>query len=228
MECEIANCKCVCHIYNPQQPNIKELLIKELEKEMMGDVSDSNNASSTGSASGSNTASSTTTSRTDNVQTSYFSDQDDLWERRRRLHAGEEKPLSHEQYKAQLPSAQDIKRIYGVDIPTQKSAELIKPAEPTKVAECPSLATKEAPNLIASELKSDPTPNASIPKPTPLNPLHKYRVKERDQIIRTIYQRAVNETKYKYKNLDSNSKEFHEYVNKEADRQLEIWLQSNK
>ena len=266
MECEIPSCTCICHVYNLQQPNIKDLLMRELEKEMAADNGESYSTHMVEHP-----------SRVDNLRmnnldandrcandqskdtTSYFSDQDDLWERRRRLHSGAEKPLSHDDYRTQLPKMEDVQRIYGVEVQPNKlpPAPVLKksPAHIPQQAHTPkqSALAQSVQSQVQSSVQSPVQSalenkvsqqsalaqsvqqslqsefnNPSIPKPTVLNPLHKYKIKERDQIIRTIYTKAFNDIKQRYKNLDTTSKEFHEYVNTEADRQLDIWLQSNK
>jgi hypothetical protein len=151
MDCPIPSCKCVCHNKYPQEINIKQLMIEQLEKENEDDL--------------------------------IMMGQNDLWERRRQLHSAQKSEKE-----------QQINELE----PVQESEELIH----------------------------DST-NPSIYNPVPLNRLHKYKIKERDKIIRDIYGKAYLNIKIQHDKLDTKSKKFNELVGKEADRLLSIWLNEN-
>jgi hypothetical protein len=224
MDCIVPNCQCSCHIKHPQEINIKELMIQQLEKEAM-------------------------------PENLLNQDYDDLWARRVRIHKGEEKPLSYDNYKNNFPKLDEIKQTLGVsefDNPKyqQKSSPppqhqmppppLQKLSPPPQQQMPPPQQQKSSPP--PQQQKSSPPPQqqmpppqqqkeeneAPFPKAVPLNPLHKYKISERDIILRDVYYKALNIVKNKYTNLDTKSKEFNEYVNKEADNQLEIWFKVNK
>jgi hypothetical protein len=253
MDCLIPNCKCSCHIKNPQEVNIKELMIQQLEKE--AETKDLINQ-----------------------------DYDDLWARRVRIHKGEEKPLSHDEYKTNFPKLSDIRQqLEAIDfdkniqenksielqsgkkespqkitkvnqqvesqpakkdannidkkLPEQKSAKVNQQVESQsgkkelpeqKITKVNQQVESQSGKKELPEQKSCEQNNSPFPKPVPLNPLHKYKVAERDLILREVYLKALSITKMNYPKLDIKTKEFNEYVKIEADNQLDIWLRTNK
>lgn len=219
MDCPVINCKCTCHILNPQEPNIKELLIQELEKEM----SMENNTSELQTL--------------EKMSETYFDEQNELWQRRQRIHNGQEVPLSFDEYKSSFPKLKDVEKIYGVESTTAKASPPAKSGivEQTTAKASPENIHGRRSNNLAEPIDTDskvidPTESfpTNAPKPVPINPLHKYKVKDRDRIIRDIYNRALSDIRKRYNTLDTQSQEFNELVNKEADRLLDIWLQANK
>jgi hypothetical protein len=211
MECPVINCKCTCHILSPQEPNIKELLIQELEKEIAAEnIPNESHV-------------------LEKVTETYFDEQNELWQRRLRIHKGQEAPLSFNEYKDNFPKLDDVKKIYGVEDPRDQV-----PTTNAQPAASDNIQPKRTDNLqdykVTDHTIIDPTDvfPTNAPKPVPINPLHKYKVKERDRIIRDIYGRALSEMRKRYPMLDTQSQEFNELVNKEADRLLDIWLQANK
>ena len=199
MDCIVPNCQCSCHIKHPQEINIKELMIQQLEKEAM-------------------------------PENLLNQDYDDLWARRVRIHKGEEKPLSYDNYKNNFPKLDEIKQTLGVsEFDNPKYQQKSSPPPQHQMPPPPLQKLSPPPQQQMPPPQQQKEENeAPFPKAVPLNPLHKYKISERDIILRDVYYKALNIVKNKYTNLDTKSKEFNEYVNKEADNQLEIWFKVNK
>lgn len=191
MECTDSACRCVCHICD---------LINTVSNEDNHIYSDNIYE---------NDKQSNTMVEPIVQYDGVLDDNEALWERRRRIHRGEEVPVSFEDYKTHLPKLETVMK--------QFSMEEIK--EPTKIIKSPQIETK----------KINPSPENSIePKPTRINSLHKYKVQERDQILRDIFARAIQLAKEKYPDDVDNKLEFQKLINIEADKLLEIWMKTNK
>jgi hypothetical protein len=290
MDCAVPSCKCSCHRQYPQEINIKELMLQQIEKEYGGpsteNMSDSKKNAMLlfGDDDEENEGA---------FKQMYGSDGDALWDRRRRIHNGQEKPLAHEDYRNQFPKAEEIKKIvtsaslndfdedskpnelwdrrrrihngqekplahedYRDKFPKAEEIKKIvtsaslnefdcdgeepfdvrmirhkKGVKPKNQEEAPK--SKVVPSQLDQSKNQEEAPKSKEeyflgPKPVLLNPLHKLKVQERNQVIREVFTKALKNVKNLYSKLDENSEQFKEYVNKEADRQLELWMVANK
>jgi len=77
---------------------------------------------------------------------------------------------------------------------------------------------------ITGRPKSEPLGDV----PVPLNPLHKYKINERDIILKDIYTKAVRLVKSEHPALDVNCSTFKNHVNSEADKLLKIWMENDE
>ena len=237
-------------------------------------------------------------------------DSEALWERRRRIHRGEESPLSFEDYKHQLPKHSDIVASLnnlGITDDTLKSYSINKELSNGKKTEIkikPGAAQTGAAQTGAAQTGAAQTGAAQTgatqtgatqtgaaqtgaaqtgaaqtgaaqtgatqtgatqtgaaqtgatqtgatqtgatqtgatqtgatqtgatqtePLPTPINSLHKYSVKDRDKILRNIFNQAVNNVNLQNKGVTQSKEIIQQLINIEADRLLNIWLYSNK
>lgn len=227
MDCLVPNCKCSCHRSYSQEINIKELMLQQIDAaKSSGSLLNIESTKSSGNPMMLFTDEEETNNET---EMATWGNQDDLWARRRRLHSGEEKPLSHDEYKDHFPKLDDLKKQFGnldFDNVDGGESENIRELQKTRRDE---LAAPETRKIRNNNVNPMPQPVESpFPKAVVLNPLHRYKREERDNIIREIYSKALANVKSKHSTLDPSSKQFTEYVNNEADRQLELWMVANK
>ena len=229
MDCLVPSCKCVCHRQYPQEINIKELMLQQIELEYGGKNEEDKPVSNVVPTSNQNVMLLFGNDEIENdniTRKMYGNDGDLLWERRRRLHNGEENPLSHEDYTDAFPKLEDIKKQLGIDELNEDSRPNIS-SERRRQSTKMELSSAETPSQ--QYINNKPTKESLVgPKPILLNPLHKLKIKDRDELIRKTYTKALKNVKSLYSKLDENCDQFKEYVNKEADRELEIWMEANK
>ena len=268
MDCAVPSCKCTCHRQYPQDINIKELMLQQIEKEYSSEKSV---VPSSGSEINTMLLFGNNDEENEKINNQMF-DSDPLWERRLRIHSGQEKPLSYEDYHNQFPKQEEIKKQLGTDSfdfdEDSKSNELwerrrrihsgqekplshedyrdqfpkleeikkqigLTQVENTTQKEASKLNEKvvSSQQYLNNKQKDNIPPIKEYfvgPKPVPLNPLHRLKIKERDQVLRDIYSKTLKNIKNLYSKLDEKSEQFKEYINKEADRQLELWMEANK
>lgn len=246
-ECTIINCQCCCHKLYPQQINIKEMLMDQFKDDAS-------------SASGYMLFNDDENEEIVD-KCGLMSDSDALWERRRKLHSGEIKPHSHEDFKhhfkplevlkAECPDIEEdstsVRRskspkksqsITTQNTGKQTNAKLMQ-NEQTRLTRKTEVNNERNRNIADPQIsRDDYKDNANIGQsrseqpdtvePVALNPLHKYKINERDIIIRDIYTQAVRSMKCIYPNMDATSDEFRSYVNSEADRLLRVWMEKEE
>lgn len=221
MDCSVIQCKCSCHKLYPQELNIKELLISQMEMEMELELETepemkSNTASKSSTASKSNTASKGNNSDDESANHFKNKDQDSLWERRRKLHSGEIKPHKYEDFKQHFQSHESLIQ----QIPDFNNDDDLKLLQKEQNAKKAIQKVAQGKRKIESDDLNDPDR-----EPVILNPLHKYKITERDNIIKDVYTRALKSMQIVHPSVDFKSSIFKDYVNDEADRLLKIWME---
>ena len=205
MDCSVIQCKCSCHKLYPQELNIKELLISQMEMELETKPE-------------SNTASKSNNSDDESANHFKNKDQDSLWERRRKLHSGEIKPHKYEDFKQQFQSHESLIQ----QIPDFNNDDDLKLLQKEQNAKKERVVQKVA--QLKRKIESDDL-NDPDREPVILNPLHKYKITERDNIIKDVYTRALKSMQIVHPAVDFKSSIFKDYVNDEADRLLKIWME---
>ena len=231
MECSVIKCKCSCHNLYPQEINIKEMLIGQFKQPGQSEMSapakqadkskiflfddDDADADADADADGGIVANIRA------INSRQNSEQDSLWERRRKIHSGEIKSQTYEDVKHNFQSVEDLKQQipdFDTDADFLKLASKAATVKKIDVMPCNLKPPNTSIQLVA-EVSTDNTI-----EPIVLNPLHKYKVRERDAIIRDIYLRAHKNIKSFYTEINQNSDEFKNYVNDEANRLLTSWM----
>jgi hypothetical protein len=234
MDCLVPNCKCYCHIKNPQEINIKELMIEHLEKEAEKDLINQDYDDLWARRVRLHKGEETPLTHDD-----YKNNFTKLSEVRKQLESFDfdknqpEKLSTKPNQSAKINDLTSTKTNQYAKTDDSTSA---KPNQSAKINDLTSTKTNQYAKTDDStsakkeitEQKSCEQYNNPFPKPIPLNPLHKYKVAERDNILREVYLKALSITKMNNPKLDIKSKEFNEIVKKEADNQLEIWFKTNK
>jgi hypothetical protein len=179
MSCGVKNCKCSCHYSS--EPDIKQLLLSQFKTDQSDEIDNVEQQEIYKQQSmllfGDNDE------ENEKASTSLLGDSDELWERRRRLHSGQEKPLSYDDYHHQFLKLEQLKKIQPINEEEQDEIYAIQNArrallnqtqefatlkpEPTKEVKKPE-PTKEVkkPEPTKEVKKSEPTKEVKKPEPT--------------------------------------------------------------